>query len=170
MNDRTQIFSVFHVQGYTTLLHLVFESSEKASSSQKYRTHLVVVFIAFCLSHWLLEYEVTGQPAGQLQLTTGRDSPRSPFSLCQHVGRSWAVLMEKLLLLFPLFTALMGKALSVLQLCAAMTRPPCHSPLRCELMGRPQTRKTDGDRSQMLPRRTKAFLSSVLTSHLLNWQ
>lgn len=39
----------------------------------------------------------------------------SAVCLCQGAGRSWAVLMEKLLLLFPLFTALMWKA------------PPCYS-------------------------------------------
>lgn len=73
-------------------------------------------------------------------------SPYPSLSLCQDVGRSWEVLMEKLLLLFPLFTTLMWKAPSMLQLCVAMTRPPCHSPLVTELMGRPQKRKTGRNR------------------------
>lgn len=73
--------------------------------------------------------------------------------------------MEKLLLLFPLFTALMRKAPSMLQLCAATTRPPCHSPLRSELMGRPQTGKTDGETGQMLVRaKGSSFLNAVLRS------
>lgn len=41
------------------------------------------------------------------------------------------------------------KAPSMLQLRVAMTRPPCHSPPLSELMGRPQTRKTDGGKRQM---------------------
>ena len=76
---------------------------------------------------------------------------------CQDVGRSWEVLMEKLLLLFPLFTTLMWKAPSMLQLCVAMTRPPCHSPLVTELMAQPQNRKTDGGKRLVLVRTQKAW-------------
>lgn len=78
--------------------------------------------------------------------TTPHPPPALSLSLCQIVGSSWEVLMEKLLLLFPLFTTLMWKAPSMLQLCVAMTRPPCHSPLVTQLMGRPQRRKTGFNR------------------------
>lgn len=40
----------------------------------------------------------------------------------------------------------------MLQLCVAMNRPPCHSPLVSELMGRPRVRTTDGGKSQILGR------------------
>lgn len=40
----------------------------------------------------------------------------------------------------------------MLQLCVAMNRPPCHSPLVSELMGRPRVRATDGGKSQILGR------------------
>lgn len=94
------------------------------------------------------------QPFESLVNITLSISPHLPpsFCLCQDLGRSWEVLMEKLLLPFPLFPTLMWKAPSMLELCVAMKRPPCHSPLVSELMGRPRLRTTDGGKSQILGR------------------
>lgn len=84
------------------------------------------------------------QPFESLVNRTRSLSPplSSSFCLCQEAGRSWVVLMETLLLPFPLFATLMWKAPSMLLPPVAMTSPACHSPTISELMGRPRARAT----------------------------